>query len=553
MLKYINKILYISLISFLISNLTFNLLDKYEPHLYSFNEDNHINNSLLTKNQNPFNKPNIILIIADDLGVYDLENNDITPNINSIAKNGVNFKTAYAQHSTCSPSRASLYTGRYPNFMGFETTPVPSIVECIFYLCQTIHPHTFNFTRFWNNPNVLYKTLDKKYTMISEKLQSANYDTFHLGKWHLGNKEGYRPLERGYNHSISFYYASTAYSFMFDKNIINSNIVDVYNTVINYLSPFKVSYDNKKRVSPKKYMTYFLADEAIKIINKYDNKNNKHTNRPFFINLAFNAPHNPYQSYYKDFYDKTIQTLKTHNERVYYAMIKSLDNSIGNILSALINTGNYENTIIIFTSDNGGTNAIEIDYINFPYRGWKCTFFEGGIRVPLYIQWKKHIKLQNYNYTTSVGLIDIFPTLWNNVLELEHNFTKEKMDGINLISVLNGIHNPHHIYDRQYVHNRPLFWKAEYYTAIRYIDFKLIKNEMLNKTLFYNLKTDPTEKYNIYGIEQYKKYYNIMDKLLLDFINKEIQPSWRSVVSVAIPVDNIQIFNKTEEFVYFPF
>ena len=181
MLKYINKILYISLISFLISNLTFNLLDKYEPHLYSFNEDNHINNSLLTKNQNPFNKPNIILIIADDLGVYDLENNDITPNINSIAKNGVNFKTAYAQHSTCSPSRASLYTGRYPNFMGFETTPVPSIVECIFYLCQTIHPHTFNFTRFWNNPNVLYKTLDKKYTMISEKLQSANYDTFHLG------------------------------------------------------------------------------------------------------------------------------------------------------------------------------------------------------------------------------------------------------------------------------------------------------------------------------------------------------------------------------------
>jgi len=156
------------------------------------------------------------------------------------------------------------------------------------------------------------------------------------------------------------------------------------------------------------YMTDFLSDEAVKLIHTHAATPNAN---PFFITMAYNAPHNPLQALDTDYYDPELSHISDHNERVYAAMIKALDRGVGKLLESLRSTNQWENTIVMFTSDNGGASYIDIPHINYPYRGWKATFFEGGIRVPLYMQWPAKVD-KSITVTESVSHVDIFPTVF---------------------------------------------------------------------------------------------------------------------------------------------
>ena len=154
-------------------------------------------------------------------------------------------------------------------------------------------------------------------------------------------------------------------------------------------------------------MTDYLSHEASKLIHTVAATENAN---PFFLTLAYNAPHDPLQALRSDYDDPALANVTSHTERVYRAMIKALDRGVGTVLQALKDTGSWENTIVIFTSDNGGANYIDIDHVNYPYRGWKGSFFEGGIRVPLYMQWPKMIPA-GLQVKESVSHVDVYPTV----------------------------------------------------------------------------------------------------------------------------------------------
>ena len=175
--------------------------------------------------------------------------------------------------------------------------------------------------------------------------------------------------------------------------------------LLNANLPFAISYNNGPRFEPDEYMTDYLSNNAVKIIET--NKNTKH---PFFITLAYNAPHNPYQALKSDYYSPEIQILTSHNERVYYAMIKALDRGIGKIIEGLKKNNKFNDTMIIFTSDNGGAHYSNIQNSNHPYKGFKSTFFEGGIRVPLFIQYPNFIP-KNTVFKKTSHHVDIFSTI----------------------------------------------------------------------------------------------------------------------------------------------
>jgi len=156
------------------------------------------------------------------------------------------------------------------------------------------------------------------------------------------------------------------------------------------------------------YMTDYLSNESVKLIQTIASTPNAN---PFFLTLAYNAPHNPLQALKSDYEDPALKLIPSHHGRVYAAMIKALDRGVGEILKALKDTNQWDNTIVIFTSDNGGASYIDLPLINHPYRGWKATFFEGGLRVPLYMQWPAMIDAST-EVTQTVSHVDIFPTLF---------------------------------------------------------------------------------------------------------------------------------------------
>ena len=445
--------------------------------------------------------PNIILVIADDLGFNDLRD---APNINSLHKNGIKFTRAYAGHATCAPSRASLFTGRFPTKLGFEFTPHPASLDILMHFQNDlVHNNIINMTNIINNPSFEHLALQKNVTMISDVLRNYTYKNYFVGKWHLGEMNGYRPLERGYDESIAFLYGASMYGEKSNTSIVSANIgKSLFDTYLNELIPFGISHNNNKMFKPDEYMTDYLSKNTIDII-----KNEHNSSHPFFITLAYNAPHNPYQALKSDYDQQT----GTHREKIYKAMIKSVDRGIGNIIQTLKDEGKYDNTLIVFTSDNGGTHLIELDDINHPYSGWKCTFYEGGIRVPMLWQWPNKIK-PNSEYDGTVSHIDIFATLASLV-----NYNDPEIDGVNLLPYINGKYTdePH----------ETLFWRSADYKSIKVGDWKLSVSDKMDKHWLYDLHNDPTEYVNLMNYvntnETLNEIYNKMYIQLVETNNKQ--------------------------------
>lgn len=482
--------------------------------------------------------PNIVFILADDLGFNDITFNGggivPTPNIDSIGKGGVDFTNGYAGNATCAPSRAAIMTGRYPTRFGFEFTPTPvgfSRMVGTFRTPGSTHPPHFNADKVKDTPPLDTQSVPASEVTIAELLKSRGYHTMHLGKWHLGGTKGTRPEDQGFDESLGFISGASLFAPVKDPNVVNSKQdFDPIDRFLWVTLPFSVQYNGSKPFHPDKYMTDYLTDQAISGI-----KANR--NQPFFMYLAYNAVHTPLQATKAD-YDALPQ-IKDHRLRVYGAMLRNLDRNVGRVLAELKAQGLDDNTIVIFTSDNGGANYIGLPDINRPYRGWKASFFEGGVRVPFFVRWPAKLA-PGSRFSAPVAHIDIFATA---AAAAGAAVPKDRViDGVDLTAFATG--------KAQGRPHQNLFWRSGDYNMVISGDWKLQSAARPKKTWLFNLATDPTEKVNLADKEP-AKVAELM--ALIEAQNKQtMAPKWPSLLEGPIPIDHpLGVPDKPgDEFIY---
>lgn len=398
-------------------------------------------NSELKTTQN--NRPNILLIFTDDLGYGDLSIQGATdlqtPNIDNIGKLGMVFKKFYANSPVCSPSRAALLTGKYPDMVG-----VPGVI-------RQREKHSWGY-------------FDEKSVTLPQLLNEAGYHTGMVGKWHLGYEKPNIPNSRG---------------FQYFKGFLGDMMDDYWTHLrgdINWIR------DNEKEINPEGHATDIFTDWAIEYLQERQEKT-----QPFFLYLAYNAPHFPIQPP-QDWLDKVRQREKNMDEKraKNVAFIEHLDFNVGRVMEALEKTGLDENTLVIFTSDNGG--ALEYAQSNDPLRGSKQQMFEGGIRVPFFTSWKG--KIAPGSTSENIGmLMDLLPTF----CEVAEKKVTHAIDGISLLPTLLG--------HEQVTDDRPLFWVrregwhygGQAYYAARYKGYKILQNSAYEPLQFFHIAEDELE------------------------------------------------------------
>ncbi len=434
--------------------------------------------------------PNVVLIVTDDLGWNDISLNSRvgnrtvpTPNIDSIAREGVNLVQGYAGSATCAPSRAALMTGRYGTRFGFELTPVlPGMMPIIAMIRnsrQTEGPPTILEEADESDDQVAALGLPASEITLAELLKAQGYYTAHIGKWHLGRGEGMMPLEQGFDDSLLM--LSGMYAREDDPNVVDARQdFDPIDRFLWHATQFSSSFNGGPAFELQTYMTDAYSSEAVEVIER-------NRDRPFFLFLAYFAPHNPLQARRED-YD-ALEHIDLHRERVYGGMMRSLDRGVGAVLDALRSNGLEENTLVIFTSDNGGAGYIGLPAVNLPYRGWKSTYFEGGIHVPFLARWPGTIPAGSV-YSEPVHHIDIFATAAAAAgAELPSD---RVIDGVDLVPYLRGkmSDSPH----------QTLFWRNGAARAVRRGPHKLILSEPpggVSQQWLFDLAVDPYERSNI--------------------------------------------------------
>lgn len=452
-------------------------------------------------------RPNILFILVDDLGYHDLGFTGSqfyeTPNIDKLASEGITFTSAYAASPICSPSRAALLTGK--------STARLNLTD---YIPGNRHYGPHSDQKLASHPFKLF--LDPEENTMAEVFQENGYRTFFAGKWHLGEKEIDYPDNHG-----------------FEENVGGNN---TGHPAGGYFSPYK---NPQLPDGPEgEYLTDRLTDETIKFVLQENKK-------PFFAFLSFYTVHLPLQGkaekvekYQKKrsllqfegdgFSQKNKIYLKNHQDNSQYAaMVESLDDNIGRLMKALSQTGLDRNTLIIFTSDNGGMAtsniAEQIPTSNLPLRTGKGYLHEGGLRIPLVFRWPGIIKSGSTSDIPVSGT-DLYPTL----LEMAGLtlLPKQHQDGVSLTPLLSG----------KRIGKRSLFWYYPHYSgglggrpaaAIRRGNFKLIHFFETNHSELYNIKKDEGENFDLN-----KKFSG--KRILL---NKELQ-NWFEEMQVLLPYSN---------------
>jgi arylsulfatase A-like enzyme len=439
------------------------------------------------------NHPNIVLILADDLGKTDISiyggKKIQTPHIDQIGKSGVVFSEGYISSPICSPSRAGMLTGRYQQRFGYEYQPhdrYPHNGLESFVYDNFLDTKTWDLSRQKKFPDfegILQQGLPPSEFTLAELLKKHGYHTGIIGKWHLGTEAHTQPNQRGFDYQYGFYEAFTLYH----PDVKSDTIISQRHSDFSDKYMWKQGRGgncalrcNNKVVEDSVYLTQRLATEAVDYIAK-------HKNSPFFLYVPFSAPHTPFQVP-KTYFDRFPNELD-HNKRVYYGMISAMDDAVGQITKAIHDQGLEENTLVIFLSDNGGaTYTFATD--NFPLKGGKFTNFEGGINVPFLMSWPGTLQAGTH-YNEPVISLDIFQTC----AELAHVTLPHDrpFDGVNLIPFLNG--------EKEGAPHEALFWRSNYAWAIRKGDWKLVADEMSGSKVLYHLKTDKVEKNNRYTSE----------------------------------------------------
>jgi arylsulfatase A-like enzyme len=419
--------------------------------------------------------PNIILLLADDLGSGELGfqgNTQIpTPHIDSIAKNGIKFTQAYVTAPNCSPSRAGLLTGRIPTRFGYEFNPIGARNE---------DPGT---------------GLPGKQITLAEWLHDRGYTTGLIGKWHLGGAADYHPMRHGFDEFFGFTHEGHYFlpppwegaTTMLRRKTLpggkkgrwESNHL-IYTTHMGHNEP---DYDANnpiirggQPVVEPEYLTDAFTRESVNFVNR-------HADKPFFLYVAYNAVHSPLQG--ADEYMKKFSHTEDIHRRIFAAMLSNLDDSVGSILNAVRKNNLEEKTLIIFLSDNGGPTR-ELTSSNLPYRGEKGQMYEGGIRVPMAMQWKGTLPSDStFNGLTSS--LDLFATV-GGLFESK----LPKMDGVNLM--------PYLLEEQTTAPRKTLFWRQGKRTALRSGDWKLVNMRgSIDSPIWelYNIASDPTESKNL--------------------------------------------------------
>jgi arylsulfatase A-like enzyme len=360
-------------------------------------------------------KPNVIVFLGDDTGYTDPScygSKDLqTPNVDSLAKNGVRCTSGYVSCPYCSPTRAGLLTGRYQQRFG----------------------HEFN-----EGQGRLTFGLPLTETTFAQRMKELGYATAAIGKWHLGNQPDYRPMKRGFDEF---------YGTLGNSPFRNPMLVDS-----------RVGPDPKRVDDNDYYTTDAYADRAIDIIEKNKDK-------PFFLYFPFNANHVPVQPPPQKYLDR-VKGIENMNRRLYAAMFAAMDDAIGRVLAKLRDLKLEENTLIFFLCDNGGpmTKMGPNGSNNAPLKGQKGDTWEGAIRVPWIVQWKGKLP-EGKVYDAPVISLDILPT---SIVAAGGKVSSDwKLDGVDLLSYLTATAkgDPHDM----------LYWRFGTQWAIRQGDWKLVQ------------------------------------------------------------------------------
>ena len=437
-------------------------------------------------------KPNVIVILADDLGYADVGFNgcqDIpTPNIDKIATNGVKFTNGYTSYSVCGPSRAGLITGRYQQRFGFERNPQYNTED----------------------PN-MGLTLNER--TLASALKTVGYTSSVIGKWHLGAHESLHPLNRGFDEFYGHLGGGHRY-LPEDLNIVNSE--DAHDEEESY---YTWILRDHTPVQTDEYLTDEFSNEAVSFIER--NKDN-----PFFIYLSYNAPHGPLQA--TDKYLDRFPDL-TDKRKIYAAMVSALDDGVGHVLDKLQELNIEENTLVFFLSDNGGPETKNASD-NGILRGGKSDTYEGGFRVPFALQWKGTLA-ENTICDTPVSALDIFATA-TALAGVSENPNKP-LDGVNLIPYLTNQTAviPHEtIYLRKYDQQK---------YAVRHGDYKLLSNYSTNFQSLYNLKDDISESTNI--LESNPVITSNLEAIRDAWDAELMPPTFDGIVGITVPDPTYQI------------
>jgi arylsulfatase A len=414
-------------------------------------------------------RPNIVLILADDLGWRDLgcygSKFYKTPRLDALAHQGMQFNCAYAAAAICSPTRASLLTGKYPARL---------------HLTHIIQAPRAKKGPLRDPDWTPYLPLEE--VTLAEALKTAGYATGHIGKWHLGGRPGRSgsgdgaegdPRRQG-----------------FDVNVAGSDL----GQPPDYFFPYSRMLSGGKTVRlthleggrPGEYLTDHLTDEAERFITR-------HRDRPFFLFLSHYAPHTSMgdrlqapEALIARFKAK-VRPEDPQKNPVYAAMVASLDENVGRLLRKLDDLGLADKTLVIFTSDNGGYGS---KTSNLPLRGAKSTPYEGGLRVPAFVRWPGKVKAGSRSDTPLITS-DFYPTI------LEAAGVKvgprQVIDGVSLVPLLTGAGK---------LERRALYWHYPHcdskpYSVVRQGDLKLIEFLADGRCELYNLREDPEEKVNL--------------------------------------------------------
>lgn len=428
--------------------------------------------------------PNIILIVADDLGYNDVSffGGGIvpTPHIDALGREGVSLQNGYTANATCSPSRAAIMTGRYPTRFGFEFTaaPVAFARNIAHFDSGALRRPIYHADSERDVPPVDQLGVPASEITIAEVLRERGYRTLHIGKWHLGETAALRPEAQGFDESLGFMAGGGMYLPPNDPSVVNARLdFDPIDQFLWPNLPYAVQFNGGQRFRPTGYVTDYFTDQAVAAINA-------NRNRPFFLYLAYNAPHTPLQATREDY--EAVQGVEDHTARVYAAMIRSLDRGVGRVMTALRDNGLDENTLVIFVSDNGGAWYTGLPDINAPFRGWKATFFEGGVRTPFFARWPAGLPAGAV-VQTPAGHMDIFATAAAAAGAAVPD--DRPIDSVNLLPFMRGEQSgPAHT---------AMYWRSGHYRVVRAGDWKLQIAERPARAWLFNLAEDPTEQRNL--------------------------------------------------------
>jgi len=432
-------------------------------------------------------RPNIVLIFADDLGYGDVSSygGEVpTPHIDSIGERGVRFSNGYVTAPVCSPSRASLLTGRYQQRFGYE----------------------FNIEGDWWRPHeVEQHGLPLDQITLAEILSDAGYATGLVGKWHLGMEPRYHPLERGFDE----FFGVLSWGYIFNppgrswspppRNLTEE---EGRRRIRQLLGPV---YRGIEPVEEESYFTDALTREALDFIER-------HRHVPFFLYLSYTAVHTPLEA--TDEYLARFPNLEPESRRIYAAMTSALDDGVGEVLAKLRGTGLEEETLLFFISDNGAVAVLEgYGYArNDPLKGGKLTPYEGGVRIPYLVQWPDHIPAGQV-YDDPVISVDVLPTIL--AAAGVSSPTDRELDGVDLMPHLDGSPTaaPHDV----------ICWRSGINRAVRKGRWKLVQFGS-NQVELYDLEADIGEVNDL--VAEHPDVVDDLERAYEAWEAEMVEPAW---------------------------